>query len=189
MRLRAITNPRGARATSVKKPFIPLEKIVRIRDCLRKSDLLFRMDGDEFMVVMPEIAAPENAAHVAQRIIAAVSAPATIYEHELTVGATAGIAVFPEDGETPDALVKNADAAMYSAKQAGRGTHAFYRAAMNERAVARLGLEEALLRWKSPSRGLVAPGDVHRRARGDGLDADRRRVGAAQRLRAATPLG
>ena len=161
----------------------------RIRDCLRKSDLLFRMGGDEFMVVMPEIAAPENAAHMAQRIIAAVAAPVSLYEHQLTVGATIGIAVFPGDGDTPEALVKNADAAMYSAKQAGRGTHAFYRAAMNRQALERLELEEALrkafrngeltlyyqprldaatrrvvavealLRWVSPARGVVAPGE------------------------------
>ena len=159
----------------------------RIRDCLRKSDLLFRMGGDEFMVVMPEIAAPENAAHVARRIIAAVAAPVSIYEHELTVGATIGIAVFPGDGDSADVLVKNADAAMYSAKQADRGTHAFYRTAMNRQALARLGLEEALrnafrnsefrlhyqprldaatrrvvavealLRWANPQRGLVPP--------------------------------
>ena len=101
----------------------------RIRDCLRKSDHLFRMGGDEFMVVMPEIAAPENAAEVAQRISAAVAAPASIHGQDLAVGATIGIAVFPADGDNVEALVKKADAAMYAAKEGGRGTHAFYGAA------------------------------------------------------------
>ena len=101
----------------------------RIRDCLRSSDLLFRMGGDEFMVLMPEIAVPENAGQVAQRIIAAVSAPASAQKQDLVVGATIGIALFPEHGDSADALVRNADAAMYRAKQAGGGTHAFYGAA------------------------------------------------------------
>jgi diguanylate cyclase (GGDEF)-like protein len=161
----------------------------RIRGCLRNTDLLFRIGGDEFTVILPELAAPQDAAHLARRIIAAVSAPAALYEHEVKVGATIGIAVYPGDGDDADLLVKNADAAMYNAKQAGRGTHAFYRAAMNEHALARLGLEadlhkafrdgefalyyqprldaatrkvvavEALLRWNSPTRGLVGPND------------------------------
>ena len=161
----------------------------RIRACLRSNDLLFRVGGDEFTVILPELTTPEDAAGLARRIIAAVGAPVPLYEHEVKVGATIGIAVYPEDGDTGSALVKNADAAMYNAKQAGRGTHAFYRSAMNERALTRLNLEtdlarafqngefqvhyqprldartrrvvaaEALLRWFSPSRGLVAPLD------------------------------
>jgi diguanylate cyclase (GGDEF)-like protein len=161
----------------------------RIRGCLRHADLLFRMGGDEFTVIVPELSAPEDAALLARRIITTVSAPVMLYEHEVTVGATVGIAVYPGDGDSAEALVKNADAAMYAAKQAGRGTHAFYRTAMNERALQRLGLEaelqkafrdgefvlhyqprldtatrrvvavEALLRWVSPSRGLVPAAD------------------------------
>jgi predicted signal transduction protein with EAL and GGDEF domain len=89
---------------------------------------------------------PDDAAGLARRIIAAVGAPVSLYDHEVKVGATVGIAVFPEDGRTGSALVKNADAAMYNAKQAGRGTHAFYRSAMNERAITRLNLETDLAR-------------------------------------------
>ena len=159
----------------------------RIRACLRSNDLLFRVGGDEFTVILPELTTPDDAAGLARRIIAAVAAPVSLYDHEVKVGATVGIAVFPEDGRTGSALVKNADAAMYNAKQAGRGTHAFYRSAMNERAITRLNLEtdlarafqngefqvhyqprldartrqvvaaEALLRWMSPTRGLVGP--------------------------------
>ena len=161
----------------------------RIRSCLRNSDLLFRIGGDEFTVIMPEITTPADAAHLALRIIACVSAPVSLYEHEVAVGATIGIAVYPGDGDDADLLVKNADAAMYSAKQINRGTHAFYGTAMNERALQRLGLEadlhkafrdgefvlyyqprldaatrrvvavEALLRWNSPTRGLTQPSE------------------------------
>lgn len=159
----------------------------RIRACLRSNDMLFRVGGDEFTVILPELTTPDDAARLARRIIAAVRAPVSLYDHEVKVGATVGIAVFPEDGRTGSALVKNADAAMYNAKQAGRGTHAFYRSTMNERAITRLNLEadlarafqngefqihyqprldartrrvvaaEALLRWVSPTRGLVGP--------------------------------
>ena len=161
----------------------------RIRACLRDSDLLFRMGGDEFTVILPRIAAPEDAAFVARRVIGAVAEPVTLHEHEINVGATIGIAVHPTDGVTADALVKNADAAMYSAKEAGRGRHAFYSGDMNERALRRLELEtalkkgfrdgefalyyqprlaaasrrtvalEALLRWAPPGRPVVPPGE------------------------------
>ena len=161
----------------------------RVNACLRESDLLFRMGGDEFAIILPQIASPEDAAFVARRVQEAVAAPATVHEHELAVGATIGIAVYPGDGDSAEALLKNADAAMYSAKESGRGRHAFYRSAMNQRASQRLGLEvalrkgfrdgeftlyyqprvdaahrrivalEALMRWVSPTRGLVPPGE------------------------------
>ena len=161
----------------------------RVLACLRQGDLLFRMGGDEFTIILPEIHAPEDAAFVARRILEAVAQPVSVHEHDLTVGATIGIAVYPGDGRNADELLKNADAAMYAAKEAGRGTHAFYRADMNQRALQRLNLEEALqkgfrngefalhyqprvdghsrqvvafealLRWVSPARGVVLPAD------------------------------
>jgi diguanylate cyclase (GGDEF)-like protein len=161
----------------------------RIAACLRAGDLLFRMGGDEFTIILPQEAKPEDAAHVAKRVLEAVAAPVPIHEHEVTVGASIGIAVYPGDGDTADALLKNADAAMYSAKEGGRNRHAFYRAEMNRRALQRLDLEsalkngfrngeftlyyqprlnaatrrvvalEALLRWNSPARGVVPPAD------------------------------
>jgi diguanylate cyclase (GGDEF)-like protein len=161
----------------------------RIHCSLRASDLLFRMGGDEFTIILAELAAPEDADGVARRILEAVTAPVTIHEHELRTSATIGIAVYPGDGDSPDELLRNADAAMYSAKATGRGTHAFYRSQMNQRALQRLNLEvalrkgfrdgeftlhyqprfdagsrrvvavEALLRWASPQRGLVLPAD------------------------------
>ncbi len=169
---------------------ILLQKVShRILGCLRESDVLFRMGGDEFTIILPHITSPDDAACVARRIHEAVAAPVTLNEHELTVGATIGIAVYPDDGQNAQALLKNADAAMYSAKEEGRGRHAFYRNAMDQRATQRLEFEhalrkgfidgeftlhyqprveatsrrtvglEALLRWASPSRGLVPPGE------------------------------
>lgn len=161
----------------------------RIHGCLRQSDLLFRMGGDEFTIILPQITSPEDAAFVARRIQDAVADPVSVNEHELAVGATIGIAVYPGDGDSAEALLKNADAAMYSAKEDGRGRHAFYRSEMNQRASQRLDLEaalrkgfrdgefalyyqprvdaanrrvvalEALLRWVSPARGVVPPGE------------------------------
>jgi diguanylate cyclase (GGDEF)-like protein len=161
----------------------------RIAGCLRESDLLFRMGGDEFTVILPRIDASDGAARTAQRITETVSRPVAVVGHELMIGATIGIAVFPADGQDAETLVKNADAAMYTAKQAGRSRHAFYQAAMNARSMQRLDLQsalqkafadgefelhyqprldartlrivaaEALLRWNSRQRGLVLPGE------------------------------
>jgi diguanylate cyclase (GGDEF)-like protein len=161
----------------------------RIRDGLRASDLLFRMGGDEFTVILPDVDSPEAVVQVAQRIVGQVRAPVQLGGHDVAVGVSIGIAMHPGDGATAEALIKNADAAMYSAKQLGGSGHAFYRTDMNQRALARLSLEadlqkafrqgefvlhyqpridagsrrivavEALMRWQSPSRGLVPPGE------------------------------
>ena len=106
----------------------------RIRGCLRTGDQLFRMGGDEFTVIVPELTTAADAALLARRIIAAVSAPLTLHGHEVSVGATTGITIFPRDSGDAEALVRNADAAMYSAKLAGRGRYAFYRGSLHEHA-------------------------------------------------------
>jgi diguanylate cyclase (GGDEF)-like protein len=159
----------------------------RIRSCLRQTDLIFRMGGDEFTVVLQQISSPDYPAYVARRINSAVASPFSVYGTDVFVGATIGIAVFPTDGRTVDELVRNADAAMYSCKSVGRGAHAFYQVKMNERAAERLSMEtalkrafecgefqlhyqprldaasreivavEALLRWDHPIRGLLPP--------------------------------
>ncbi len=165
-----------------------LQQVARLFERhLHDGDLLFRMGGDEFTIILPNISAPEDAAYMARRIASALEEPILIHEHELSVGATIGIAIFPGDGERAEALIKNADAAMYAAKASGRGGHAFYRTEMNLRASQRLSLEtalqkgfrdgefalyyqprldagsrrvvavEALLRWVSPTRGVVLP--------------------------------
>ena len=161
----------------------------RLQSCLRGSDTVFRVGGDEFTIVLPEVAAADDGARVARRVIDAVSKPMTLRGQEVSVGATIGIALFPEDGNSAEGLIQNADAAMYDAKAGGPGRYAHYRAEMNEHATRRLELRaalhkahqdgefalyyqprvdartrrvvafEALLRWISPSRGVVAPGE------------------------------
>ena len=127
----------------------------RIHACLRGSDLLFRVGGDEFTVILPEIASPDDAAFVARRILSAVAQPVTLHGNEVAVGATIGIAVHPGDGDTTQALLKNADAAMYNAKDSGRGRYAFYRAEMNRSAQQRSEIEDSLHRaWREGQIGL-----------------------------------
>jgi EAL domain-containing protein (putative c-di-GMP-specific phosphodiesterase class I) len=124
---------------------------------------------------------------IARRIRNAIARSVRLNEHEISIGASIGIAVFPVDGDTVETLLLNADHAMYSAKEAGRGTHAFFQPSMNRRALDRMRLEvelkrgfergqfelhyqirhdgvsgdpvavEALLRWQSPSRGMLLP--------------------------------
>jgi diguanylate cyclase (GGDEF)-like protein len=161
----------------------------RFQSCLLPGEQLFRMGGDEFTVLMPSIRSPEEAAHRARRLQAVLVAPIALSGHEMSVGASIGIAVCPDDGTEAEDLVRRADAAMYGAKSLGRGVVAFYRDEMNQRALQRLELEaalkhavraaefvlhfqprmrasdgrvvalEALLRWQRPGHGLVLPGD------------------------------
>lgn len=161
----------------------------RIGTALRAGELLFRLGGDEFTVILPQTGDSTDAAHAAQRIVQRMAEPFWLTEYELRIGASIGIAAFPTDGSDTETLLKNADAAMYNAKQAGRGTHAFYRREMNQRALHLLTLEaalqsgfrrgefllyyqprvstatrelvalEALLRWRNTERGLVPPGE------------------------------
>lgn len=161
----------------------------RLRSCMRESDLVFRMGGDEFTVIVQNLEHPEDAAVVARRILAAFQESVHLPGHDLAVGASVGIAIFPADGASAEQLVKNADAAMYAAKEGGRGRYEFYAERMNVRVMERLMLEnalqkalrdgefvlyyqprvsatdgrivgvEALLRWNYPPRGIVPPGE------------------------------
>jgi predicted signal transduction protein with EAL and GGDEF domain len=148
-----------------------------------------RLGGDEFVIMLTEIKCAENAAQVAQRVAEALSIPIVVAANEITVGASIGIAVFPTDGEDPEALLKNADAAMYHAKSQGRNGYAFYTRPLHDQALKRLSLEtslrkalkredfllhlqprfdvaqqrvvaaEALIRWQHPEDGLVPPSE------------------------------
>ena len=161
----------------------------RLQGALRQGDQLFRLGGDEFAVLLPQVAAAEDAAVVARRLQALAAEPVAVHAHGLSVGATLGIAVFPADGRTADELLKNADAALSSAKEQARGTHAFHSPELNRRALQRLELEvalqralregeftlhyqprvaagsrevvalEALLRWNRPRHGVVPTGE------------------------------
>jgi diguanylate cyclase (GGDEF)-like protein len=160
----------------------------RLKTCIRETDILFRMGGDEFTVLLENIRTPEEVAAVAARMISAVAQPAEIAHHELTPTASIGIAIYPRDDQRGERLVKAADAAMYRAKDVGRNRYAFFTQEMTERVESQLRLEadleralkngefvlhyqprvstatrcvvsiEALLRWNKPQAGLVAPG-------------------------------
>jgi len=159
----------------------------RLCACVRASDTVSRQGGDEFVVLVNEDNFTENAAQIADKILSALAAPHIIGEHELHVSTSIGISVYPADGQDAEALLKNADTAMYSAKEKGRNNYQYFKAEMNIRAVERQAMEadlrsalqrqefilhyqpkvnletgaisgvEALLRWVHPKRGLVLP--------------------------------
>jgi diguanylate cyclase (GGDEF)-like protein/PAS domain S-box-containing protein len=161
----------------------------RLRECLRGSDTVSRLGGDEFVVLLSEVQRAEDAAYTAQRIIQAIAAPHSIDGHDLHVTASIGISAYPDDGLDGATLIKNADTAMYHAKDHGRESFEFFKQAMNVRAVARQSIEaglrralerqefvvhyqpkvdlttgaitgaEALIRWAHPSRGMVPPAE------------------------------
>ena len=160
---------------------------VRLRSVIRHSDMLARLGGDEFAAWMPVTTDRDAVERIAKRIIDLLSRPFLIEGLQVNIGASLGIAVAPEDGETYEALMKAADLALYAAKDAGRSAFHFFDNAMEERAQERRRLEidlrrapalqqfelyyrpqidvesgellalEALLRWRHPERGLLEP--------------------------------
>ncbi|HEX6159113.1 MAG TPA: EAL domain-containing protein, partial [Thermoanaerobaculia bacterium] len=159
----------------------------RLRRSLREEDTIARMGGDEFTVLLADLTAVDDAAMIAQKLLETVAAPLHIEGHELYITTSIGIALYPSDGDTAEALLKNADGAMYRAKEAGRNSYQLCTPAMNSRAAERLSLEnalrraldrrelvlhyqpqirletgevtgmEALIRWSRPGHGLVSP--------------------------------
>ncbi|MBR9970436.1 EAL domain-containing protein [Magnetospirillum sp. J10] len=158
----------------------------RLRDSVGEGGMVARFGGDEFLVILSDCS-PGQAENAAQAIVAAFSQPFTISRRDLITTASIGVALYPEDGRTPQTLLRNADIAMYQAKLAGRNRFCFFTARMNEEAEARLRLEselrravgteqlflhfqplvhvdsghvagvEALLRWNNPELGSVPP--------------------------------
>lgn len=160
----------------------------RISDSLRSTDTVARWGGDEFTVLLPEISSLEDAVKMAQRIQENLKPVFKLEEQSLHVTSSIGIALYPEDGEDAETLVKNADAALYRAKERGRNNYQFYTSSINPQGSQLLTLEnrlhdalqkgefevyyqpkvnittwkiqgmEALLRWHHPEFGLVSPG-------------------------------
>jgi diguanylate cyclase (GGDEF)-like protein/PAS domain S-box-containing protein len=166
-----------------------IETSKRLAHCIREGDTVARMGGDEFVVLLPELIHVEDAAKLAERAIAHVREPFQVDEHELYVTTSIGIAIYPDDGGSAEALIKNADTAMYRAKDLGRNSFQLYTPAMNARSFERLAMEaslrhalgrneftlvyqvkvdvgsgwisgvEALVRWRHPELGMVSPAE------------------------------
>ena len=116
----------------------------RLRQCVRASDLVGRLGGDEFLVLLREIARPEDAAVVARKIIEAVGRPINLAHGEAQVGCSIGIALLGENSPDLESMLRAADTAMYAAKDAGRNTFQFYNASFYERVQRRVTLEQEL---------------------------------------------
>ena len=165
------------------------EAAERFRLCLRETDTLARLGGDEFVVLQGEMERPEQAGDLARRLIEMITEPFDLDGRQVYLGVSIGVSVSPNDGLDVDALLRNADMAMYRAKAEGRNTYRFFELAMDARIQQRRALEldlrravaneefelyyqpqvdartetitgcEALLRWRHPSRGMVPPAE------------------------------
>jgi diguanylate cyclase (GGDEF)-like protein/PAS domain S-box-containing protein len=163
------------------------EVSTRLTSCVRQEDTVARLGGDEFTVLLFDIKTPSDASLVADKILSALRQPLNISGHQLVVTTSIGITIVPQDGTDPNSLMKNADLAMYRAKEHGRNTYHFYSEEMNTNAIKRLRTEyelrralerneftlryqpkvrlsdqqivgvECLIRWEHPERGLLAP--------------------------------
>jgi diguanylate cyclase (GGDEF)-like protein/PAS domain S-box-containing protein len=116
----------------------------RLTQCVRATDTVARLGGDEFVILLTEVEHAHHAADVAEKILAAFAEPRMVCGFELHITVSIGISVFPEDGSSVDAVMRNADVAMYHAKGSGRNSYQFFTADMNRRAIERLGVESSL---------------------------------------------
>jgi len=117
---------------------------MRLRDLMRDSDTISRQGGDEFLLILRDVTDPAGAARVAGKVLDAVARPYVVGEYELHITPSIGISIFPDDAADLDELIRNADAAMYHAKENGRSNFQFFTPEMNTRAYERLSLESRL---------------------------------------------
>ena len=176
----------------------------RLKGCVREEDSVARVGGDEFTILLMDLARPVDAMVVAQKILDIVARPVTVDGHELYVTCSIGIAMSPADGVDAETLLKNADNALYRAKEAGKNNYQLCTPSMTQLAAERLALEnalrqgldrneflvhyqpqydlrtrsivavEALLRWDRPGTGIVGPADF---------------IAAAEESRLIVPIG
>ncbi|HWI41163.1 MAG TPA: diguanylate cyclase, partial [Verrucomicrobiae bacterium] len=116
----------------------------RLSETVRKGDVVARPGRDEFMILMPDIASPEEAAHLARNIFEALRRPFSLKRHELLISGSIGISMFPCDGMTPEVLLRNAYTALVGAREAGAGEFRFFSPNLNSRAFDRMLLENSL---------------------------------------------
>ena len=161
----------------------------RLKEAVREVDMVVRMGGDEFILLFPEVSEESNISKLAEKVLHVFKESFVIAGHEIYISTSIGISLYPHDGKDIDTLIKNADTAMYRAKENGRNNYQFYTDNMNERAVKRLEMEyslrkalekeelfmvyqpridlktkkvlgsEALIRWDHPTMGLISPTD------------------------------
>jgi diguanylate cyclase (GGDEF)-like protein len=163
------------------------EVAARLIGCLRNTDTVSRLGGDEFTMILDDIAKLEDSVLVAEKIFSAFATPFRLEDHEVFVTSSVGITVYPADGETAEELLRNADTAMFHAKEKGRNNFQFFAEELNARMSERLSLKtglrralqrdefllhyqpridlatgmvacaEALIRWQHPEKGLIPP--------------------------------
>ncbi|MHB8841133.1 MAG: putative bifunctional diguanylate cyclase/phosphodiesterase, partial [Candidatus Aquicultor sp.] len=161
----------------------------RLQECLREGDTVARLGGDEFALLLPQVTGVENVVKVAQKIFDAIQPPFNFDERDFYTTTSIGVSLYPYDGDDPQTLIKNAEVALYRAKEQGRANYQLYAPAMNAKAFERLAMEnsmrkalereefivyyqpivdittgriismEALIRWQHPALGLVSPAE------------------------------
>jgi predicted signal transduction protein with EAL and GGDEF domain len=161
----------------------------RLTGCVRSQDTVARLGGDEFTIILEDLKQAEDASVVASKVLDALSTKMEIEGHEIVSGGSIGISIYPDDSEHADSIIKNADMAMYQAKQHGRNRYQFYTEEFSKNATKRFYMEkklrqallqneltvyyqpqvnmdineligaEALVRWNDPHKGLVPPNE------------------------------
>lgn len=170
-----------------------------LKKCVRESDVVARLSGDEFAILLGEVGQENDVAVFSQRLLNLFFEPFKLDEFQVYTSSSIGIALYPKDGENSEILLKRADTAMYAAKGRGRNNYKFYSTEMNAKALKRLDIEtglrralqndelllcfqpqfnyekmkvcgfEALIRWESPDKGMIQPGDFIPLAEESGL--------------------